>query len=130
MTQVRALAEPPESGCFKSSDRFCDGKVSLQALDNERPRLRRFYAHCGGLFHIVRVGFCFLYAIESNDGNGLRCSSIESDYIFSAGEITTICGFNFHNTGWTHFNESLEAIRIGYLVNINHNVNGPLVLSG
>jgi hypothetical protein len=46
------------------------------------------------------------------------------------GEITTICGFNFHNTGWTHFNESLEAIRIGYLVNINHNVNGPLVLSG
>src|SRR6185295_6984481 len=74
--------------------------------------------------------FCFRYAVESNDGKGLRCSSIESGYVFSAGEVATIGVFNFHNAGWTHFNESLEAIRIGYLVNISHNVNGPLVLSG
>src|SRR6476660_954868 len=101
-------------------------KVLLQAVENERPRLRHFDAHCGRVSHIIVIGFCFLYAIESNDSKGFRRSSIESCYVFSARQIATVGHFNCGGVSWDRFKESLETFGIGYLINVNHNVNWRL----
>jgi hypothetical protein len=46
-----------------------------------------------------------------------------SGYIFCTREIATILRLDFHSGSVGRLAESLKAVGIGYLVNLNHNIN-------
>src|SRR5262245_7030192 len=93
------------------------------ALDDERPRLRCFGAQRGSIFHTIDKGFCLRHIIESNESKKLRRTSINSDYIFCTREIAAVLRLDFHSGSRSRLAESLKAIGISYLVNLNHNIN-------
>src|SRR5690242_3509324 len=77
----------------------------------------------GGIFHTIIKDFCLRHVIESNESKKLRRTPIKSGYIFCTREITTVLRLDFHSDSVGHLAESLKAIGIDYLVNLNHNIN-------
>jgi hypothetical protein len=65
----------------------------------------------------------FGHVIESNESEKLRRTAIKSDYIFCTREIATVLKLDFHIGSRGRLAESLNAIGIRYLVNLNHNKN-------
>jgi hypothetical protein len=90
---------------------------------NIRYRLRCFGAQCSIVFHTVIEGFCLRHVIESNESEKLRRTSIKSGYIFCTREIATVLKLDFHIGSRSRLAESLKAIGIGYLVNLNYKIN-------
>jgi hypothetical protein len=67
--------------------------------------------------------FALRHVIEGNESEKLRRTSIKRDYIFCTREIATVLRLDFHSGSVGRFAESLKAIGIVYLVNLNHNIN-------
>src|SRR5262249_62240687 len=93
------------------------------AVDDECPRLRYSGAQRGGSFYTINKRFCLRDVIESNESEKLRRTSINSGYIFCTSEIATVLKLDFYSGSVVRMAESLKAIGIGYLVNLNHNIN-------
>jgi hypothetical protein len=53
----------------------------------------------------------------------LRRTSNKSGYFFCTREIATVLKLDFHSGSVGRLAESLKAIGIGYLVNLNHKIN-------
>jgi hypothetical protein len=60
---------------------------------------------------------------SGNESEKLRRTSIKCGYIFCTREIATVLKLNFYSGSVGRLAESLKAIGIGYLVNLNHNKN-------
>ena len=93
------------------------------ALDDERTRLRCFGADCVDLLLSCRIipGLCFLLAVEGNDDESLRRSSIEGGYFFGAGDVATALS---RDPAWGSCRarrNGFETFGVGYLANVNDN---------
>src|SRR5262249_17481948 len=71
----------------------------------------------------INKGSCLRHVIESNEREKLRRTTIKSGYIFCTREIATVPELDFHSGSVGCLAESLKAIGIGYLVNLNYNIN-------
>jgi hypothetical protein len=98
----------------------------LHAFDDEHTRLRCFDAGCVNLFLGWRIvpGLCFLCAVEGNDDESLRRSSIEGGYFIGAGDVaTTEFLKNRRGSFIRSLAEGFEALRVSYLANVNDSID-------
>jgi hypothetical protein len=72
---------------------------------------------------VTLVRSAVLFFILLVKASKLRRTSIKSGYIFYTRKIATVLRLDFHSGSVGRLPESLKAIGIGYLVNLNHNKN-------